>query len=1502
MDGQVSLAVDPIAAIPPSVLAAIAPATHPVPENNPTTEKNNEIAKSVQYLIGFIPLDWYEGKINGNGGFFPANHVRLLDENDQASAQSQPSNTNQVPELIAEQKEDVSKLDKDSAQKSATSIIESQPSESMMLNNEDHIEIVPAELIRKEGPISYKMKKEFGGLEPKKSHSWHSTWAIICVGYMVFYKDDPVKLKKKSSDKPILPVYVLKLETVNIKKEPKDGSRKNLISVQSRSGAILLLQPAAENELNEWYSCINDSTKENSTSAEHENGKTSERNILVMQKLFTKGPQPVGSSKEDKGDVRNDLNNMNIGMNINKKEKEVEIHPDELIFGGSLEKLAKSTNRNIPIVVERCISHVETHGGIKHDCLNLRSGKSRMEYAFVKGHVEKLIKQQVDQCQLSPIWNAILSNLALNAPLADSRIELSQILSIQGIFEGSPRSSRMEKTNSKMIIQLHGCNHQSLREILINAILTRSNLQKEFHVMLDFKVIGNVGLVVGSLNRWIKSFSKKKKDVQDGFTNNRFKDLATDMKSVILSSSPNVTFGVPNLLQQLSEMETNATYVFEFSDHTRNKSKSISGSTISNDQQVKPHGPASKDIVLDDAIAERLPSDTTKRSSMISILESVRSDSSISTESEVGLSGIHITTHTIQSFFWHQALTFTYGYTWDNASAHSCVPWSIQKIVYYNKEGQNQDESLEWFIRRKCTQSKSLCASNDCGRLMKDHFYHYIHNNTCITMKMNDCRVENSGDILMWVGCIVCNATTPKTIMSPLSGTYSFGKYLELLLYSNQFYPKSLCQHINRYSATRHFQYKDQTITFTNTLIQLYELNASHIRLFSNTGSASEVLDQLCVTSQHQFRKEIHDFYYAMRDYVDTMHQSLTSMMPEKDQNWIQNMLNDISKSLSEEVSILVEQVYKGPVTNKSRIIFCQHIALISNHITTWQREYLPYFLLKPKCVFPIHNNSRNDCHLIGTSGIIIWENDPSSIIASCLSFPLFIDFVKDGSGTKSVSEIRKGKVFLSCITYFAKQFLELQEICGIRDLFVHSLQKSSRWDVSGGKSKAKFFKTHDDAFVLKGLSTKWTQSELESLQSFSPKYFKYIFSGDKKPSIFAKMFGFYRITINTPIHRTEVVDFMAMEHLFKGLQITRKFDLKGLVHRHMNPNASGSVLWDGDWLEGMKDFNKLFLGRYPSLFKLYPHSKLILKQSIRNDCEFLASANIMDYSLLVGIDDLQNKLFIGIVDYLSPYNFAKRIEHSGKLLLSKDVTVVPPEEYAARIIILAVNKFHFVKCQVFPFIGMVVDQTELYEYDELTIQHDPVGNLKAGTGATVWDSSLVLLKYLELQIESDTNRIFSKPNLNILELGSGTGLVGIVLAKRLPNARFTLTDKDTVLPLLKYNVSQAKLPNIQTLKLDWEDENDRNRFTKLRLDIDIILLSDCITWPNLYQPLLDTINCTSNKNTMLIFSHESRNFEKECKFYAGLNQTFTFNDIKPKDMHPDYQSEDIFLFEAHKK
>jgi hypothetical protein len=142
------------------------------------------------------------------------------------------------------------------------------PNENITLTN--RIEIVPEELIRKEGPFSYKAKKDFGGIEPKKQHSWHSAWAVVCVGYFIMYKDDPAKLKKK--EKVILPIQVLTLEQIVIKKEAKDAGRKNLISIQSRSGAVYLLQPQNENDVNDWISTITDCTKENSTVAEVENG------------------------------------------------------------------------------------------------------------------------------------------------------------------------------------------------------------------------------------------------------------------------------------------------------------------------------------------------------------------------------------------------------------------------------------------------------------------------------------------------------------------------------------------------------------------------------------------------------------------------------------------------------------------------------------------------------------------------------------------------------------------------------------------------------------------------------------------------------------------------------------------------------------------------------------------------------------------------------------------------------------------------------------------------------------------------------------------------------------------------------------------------------------------------------------------------------------------------------------------------------------------------------
>lgn len=46
----------------------------------------------------------------------------------------------------------------------------------------------------------------------------------------------------------------------------------------------------------------------------------------------------------------------------------------------------------------------------------------------------------------------------------------------------------------------------------------------------------------------------------------------------------------------------------------------------------------------------------------------------------------------------------------------------------------------------------------------------------------------------------------------------------------------------------------------------------------------------------------------------------------------------------------------------------------------------------------------------------------------------------------------------------------------------------------------------------------------------------------------------------------------------------------------------------------------------------VHAQSKAIIEQALHNDTQFLSECNIMDYSLLVGIDDEKKEMIVGIV------------------------------------------------------------------------------------------------------------------------------------------------------------------------------------------------------------------------------------------------------------------------------
>lgn len=83
-------------------------------------------------------------------------------------------------------------------------------------------------------------------------------------------------------------------------------------------------------------------------------------------------------------------------------------------------------------------------------------------------------------------------------------------------------------------------------------------------------------------------------------------------------------------------------------------------------------------------------------------------------------------------------------------------------------------------------------------------------------------------------------------------------------------------------------------------------------------------------------------------------------------------------------------------------------------------------------------------------------------------------------------------------------------------------------------------------------------------------------------------------------------------------------------------------------------------------------HARRFLKSALHNDTLFLAQNNVMDYSLIIGIDDEKHELIVGIIDFIRTYTWDKKLESWVKErgLVgggSAKPTVVTPKMYKTR-------------------------------------------------------------------------------------------------------------------------------------------------------------------------------------------------------------------------------------------
>jgi len=318
-----------------------------------------------------------------------------------------------------------------------------------------------------------------------------------------------------------------------------------------------------------------------------------------------------------------------------------------------------------------------------------------------------------------------------------------------------------------------------------------------------------------------------------------------------------------------------------------------------------------------------------------------------------------------------------------------------------------------------------------------------------------------------------------------------------------------------------------------------------------------------------------------------------------------------------------------------------------------------------------------SDTHLIaeGDTVNLVSESRPSSLIAHTLfssQYKTKIALLQESTTPADphfVLEFNTDCTKFYCCSYFPLQFLQLRQLVfpGGEDHFLHSLQDCKRWEAMGGKSGLLFYKTTDDRFVLKQMS----RFEYQSFIEFAPHYFRYITQCVQKEekTLLGKIVGVFKTGFkNTTTGLGMNMEFLIMENLFFEKEVTKSYDLKGSIRNRLmaeGEECAGQVLLDENLLR-ISCESPLYIGQ---------EDKEALNDAVRRDTAFLASHQMMDYSLLAGICSKKGELVVGIIDYIRTFTWDKKLETLVKSVKSSGVfggqaktpTVINPDLYKMR-------------------------------------------------------------------------------------------------------------------------------------------------------------------------------------------------------------------------------------------
>ncbi|KAI7871981.1 putative methyltransferase-domain-containing protein [Mucor mucedo] len=187
--------------------------------------------------------------------------------------------------------------------------------------------------------------------------------------------------------------------------------------------------------------------------------------------------------------------------------------------------------------------------------------------------------------------------------------------------------------------------------------------------------------------------------------------------------------------------------------------------------------------------------------------------------------------------------------------------------------------------------------------------------------------------------------------------------------------------------------------------------------------------------------------------------------------------------------------------------------------------------------------------------------------------------------------------------------------------------------------------------------------------------------------------------------------------------------------------------------------------------------------------------------------------------------------------------------------------------------------------------------DLSGGCGGKIWECAEIIVNYFVWKNGQGEGSLFK--DKTIIEIGAGTGLVGLAVAKICPDLKqLIITDQIAMMNLMQENTKLNNLGHLVKPKiLNWGEEIDQEF-----LEADVILASDCIYMEEAFIPLIETFFAlTTNKNAIIYLMYRKRR-NADKRFFQMAKKKFEFTDIMDDPNRDVYTRRGFRLFAVKRK